>query len=79
MQTLSEGDFFKDEHDSEEDIAIMTESVLVLSDKESDEDPKEKERAKSKLNSESPLKTFIDRFKEKYNIAVEPNDIAIFV
>ena len=32
-----------------------------------------------KLDENSPLETFIDNFKLKYNISVEQNDIAIFV
>ena len=82
METLSEVDSSKD--DSEEDIPIVAESALVLSEKESDEDPEEEDGSKmnlisSKLSSETPLKTFIDSFKETYNISVGPNDIAIFV
>ena len=31
------------------------------------------------VDENGPLKKFIDNFKQKYNIQVEPNDIAIFV
>ena len=68
------------------DVENFKESFLVLSEIESDEDPDEWEMAKvnlervsSRLDRESPLKMMIDSFKLKYNISVEPNDVAIFV
>jgi hypothetical protein len=68
------------------DIESVKESVLVLSEMENDEDPDEWEMAKvtmervsSMLGIESPLKMMIDSFKLKYNITVEPNNVAVFV
>ena len=86
MQTLSEMESAKDKNYLDGHIASERESLLVLSEKESDEDPEETEWAKvnmervsNELDGENPLKTFIDSFKQKYNISVEQNDIAIFV
>ena len=81
MQTLSE---IKpsDNNESEENLESVSESLILFSEKELDK-PNEPDRAKVTMermsSKESPLKTFIDNFKQKYNISVEQNDIAIFV
>ena len=68
------------------DLEIQKESTVVIFEKEvnkpamqiNHDDPK-LEIVSIKLDENSPLETFIDNFKLKYNISVEPNDIAIFV
>ena len=37
------------------------------------------ELVESKVDGDRPLKLFLESFKEKYNISVEADDIAIFV
>ena len=68
------------------DHDIQKESTLVISEKEVNKSALENnldkpniEMVSIKLDENSPLKPFIDNFKQKYNISVEPNDIAIFV
>ena len=68
------------------DLEIQKESTLVIFEKEvnkaameNNHDDPNLEIVSVKLDENSPLKTFIDNFKQKYNISVEPNDIAIFV
>ena len=86
MRSLTEIAASQTVNDPEFDIENIKESVLVLSEMESDDDPDETERAKvnlervsSRLDRESPLKMLIDSFKLKYNISVQPTDVAIFV
>ena len=74
------------ETDQDTDIETVRESVLVLSEINSEDDEVERtaakmnlERVSNRLERESPLKTLIESFKMKYNISIEPNGVAIFV
>ena len=77
-----------DPYDNNEPYAeseIQKESTLVISEKEVNKSALENnldkpniEMVSIKLDENSPLKTFIDNFKQKYNISVEPNYITIF-
>jgi hypothetical protein len=84
MQKLLEIDFTSNNNDPEGEIESVRDSVI--SEKECDKSSNDKEKAKvnlkslsSRLENESPLNTFIENFKQKHNISVEPNDFAIFV
>ena len=86
MQKLLEIDFTSDNNDPEGELESVRDSVTVISEKECDKSSNDKEKAKAnlkrvsiRLENESPLKTFIENFKQKHNISVEPNDFAIFV
>ena len=75
-----------DTNEPYDDLEIQKESTLVISEEEFNRPSMEIDLEKPnleivsiKLDENSPLKTFIDNFKQKYNISVEPNDIAIFV
>ena len=75
-----------DTNEPYDDLEIQKESTLVISEKEvkrpsmeNNLDKSDLETVSIELDENSPLKTFIDNFKQKYNISVEPNDIAIFV
>ena len=87
-ETFSEVDTAHDDLDSQEEIALIRDTTHVSSEKDSDESSDENnmavvtlemEKVSSRLDQEGPLRTFIDCFKQKYNISVDPNDIAIFV
>ena len=68
-----------DSHMDDLDGQGEKESKLNTPDKNVDKSTVENQELSITLDENGPLKTFIDNFKQKYNISVEPNDIAIFV
>ena len=79
MPALHDIDSHMDDMDAQDDPESEKESKPITPDKDVVKFTLENEEFSMTLDENGPLKTFIDNFKQKYNISVEPNDIAIFV
>ena len=79
MPALHDIDIHMDDLDAQDDPESEKESKPITPAKDVVTFPLEHEKLSMTLDENGPLKTFIDNFKQKYNISVEPNDIAIFV
>ena len=82
MHTFNGADLPCNKMDLHESVEVIKEATVVIYDTDVDKPVLEDNRNSAnhdQLDENGPLQTFIDDFKQKYNILVEPNEIAIFV
>ena len=82
MHTFNGADLPYTKMDLNESIEVIKEATVVIYDTDVDKPVLEDNLTSAshdQLEENGPLQTFIDDFKQKYNILVEPNEIAIFV
>ena len=82
MHTFNGADLPYTKMDLNESIEVIKEATVVIYDTDVDKPVLEDNLTSAnhdQLDENGPVQTFIDDFKQKYNILVEPNEIAIFV
>ena len=82
MHTINGADLPTNKMDPNENIEGVNECNILKSNTDVDKSVLEDNLTSAnhdELDKNGPLQTFIEDFKQKYNILVEPNDIAIFV
>ena len=82
MHTFNGADLPYNKMDLNESIEVIKETTVVIYNTDVDKPVLEDNRNSAnydQLDENGPLQTFIDDFKQKYNILDEPHEIAIFV